>query len=283
MQHKPFGATGVEVAVVGQGTWDVPERGARAEEARHALRCGIELGMTHVDTAEMYGAGRVEELVREAIAGIPRESLFVATKVLPGNAHFRGTLAAAERSLKRLGLDYVDLYMLHWQGEHPLEETMRALERLVRDGKTRFVGVSNFDAGEMIEAAASLGAIPLACNQILYHLNERGAEHRVIPAARSHDIAVVAYTPFGRGRFPREQTAGGGVLERVARKHGATPRQVILAFLTREPHVFTIPKASQVAHVRENAGAGDVRLDDGDVAAIDAAFPLGEPAPLASL
>lgn len=283
MLTKPFGATGVEVAVIGQGTWDVPERGARAEEAKRALQCGIELGMTHLDTAEMYGSGRVEELVRKAIAGIPRESLFIATKVLPGNAHFQGTLAAAERSLTRLGLDYVDLYMLHWQSEHPLEETMRALERLVRDGKTRFVGVSNLDAGEMLEAAAHLGSIPLACNQILYHLNERGAEHRVIPAARERGIAIVAYTPFGRGRFPRAQAGPGGELDAIARKHGATVRQVILAFLTREPHVFTIPKASRVEHVRENAGAGDLTLDPGDVAAIDAAFPLGKPAPLASL
>ncbi len=283
MLTKAFGATGVQAAVVGQGTWDVPERGARAEEARHALRLGIELGMTHLDTAEMYGSGRVEELVREAIAGVPRETLFIATKVLPGNADLRGTLAAAERSLTRLGLDYLDLYMLHWQGEHPLEETMRALERLVHDGKTRFVGVSNLDAGEMLEAASYLQTVPLACNQVLYHLNERGAEHRVIPAARERGIAVVAYTPFGRGRFPSAQTAAGGVLDDVARKHGATPRQVILAFLTREPHVFTIPKASRLEHVRENAGAGDLTLDAADVAAIDAAFPLGAPAPLASL
>ncbi len=283
MKKKPFGATGVDVAVVGQGTWDVPERGARAEEARRALRLGIELGMTHVDTAEMYGSGRVEELVREAIAGLPRDALFVATKVLPGNADFRGTLAAADRSLARLGLDYIDLYMLHWQGEHPLEETMRALGRLARDGKTRFVGVSNFDADEMLEAASHLGPVPLACNQVLYHLNERGAEHRVIPAARERGIAIVAYTPFGRGRFPQAHAAAGGVLDAVAGKHGATSRQAILAFLTRESHVFTIPKASRVEHVRENAGAGDLTLDDADVAAIDAAFPRGKPAPLASL
>jgi len=283
MKRKTFGATGVEVAVIGQGTWDIPERGARAAEAQRALRLGIELGMTHIDSAEMYGSGRVEELVREAIAGIPRESLFIATKVLPGNAHFKGTLAAADRSLQRLGLDYVDLYMLHWESEYPLEETMHALEQLVRDGKTRFVGVSNFDADEMLEAASHLGSVPLACNQVLYHLNERGAEHRVIPAARERGIAVVAYTPFGRGRFPRAQARPGGVLEEIARKHGATPRQVILAFLTREPHVFAIPKASRLDHVRENAGAGDLTLDDADVAAIDAAFPLGAPAPLATL
>ena len=222
--------------------------------------------MTHLDTAEMYGSGRVEELVREAIAGLPRESLFIATKVLPANATFEARCAAADRSLERLGLDYVDLYMLHWQGEHPLEETMRALERLVRDGKTRFVGVSNFDADEMLEAASHLGSVPLACNQVLYHLRERGAEHRVIPVAREHGIAVVAYTPFGRGKFPQAQAAADGVLGAIARKHGATPRQVILAFLTRDANVFTIPKASHAGHVRENAGAGDLTLDDADVA-----------------
>jgi len=284
MTEKLFGATGADVAVIGQGTWDVPESGARAAEAKRAIRRGIELGMTHLDTAEMYGAGRVEELLGEAIAGIPRESLFVTTKVLPGNARYRDVLAAAERSLKRLALEYVDLYLLHWPSDHPLEETMRALERLVADGKARFVGVSNFDADEMLEAASYLRAVPLACNQVLYHLNERGVENRVIPIARERGIAIVAYTPFGRGRFPRTQAASGGLLDDVARKHGATARQVILAFLTREPNAFAIPKASQVGHVEENAGAGSVRLDAGDVARIDAAFPRAAPdAPLATL
>jgi diketogulonate reductase-like aldo/keto reductase len=284
MTEKPFGGTGVDVAVVGQGTWNVPESGAALTEAMRAIRRGVELGMTHLDTAEMYGSGRVEELLGEAIAGLARETLFVTTKVLPANARYDDTLAAAERSLKRLSLDYVDLYLLHWPSEHPLEETMRALERLVEDGKARFVGVSNFDVDEMLEAASYLRAVPLACNQVLYHLNERGVESRVIPAARDRDIAIVAYTPFGRGRFPRTQAAGGGLLDAIARKHAATPRQVILAFLTREPNVFAIPKASRIAHVEENAGAGDLVLDRDDVAGIDAAFPRGaSDAPLASL
>jgi diketogulonate reductase-like aldo/keto reductase len=280
---KLFGSTGVELPVIGQGTWDVPESGARAAEARRAIRRGIELGMTHLDTAEMYGNGRVEELLGEAIAGLPRESLFVATKVLPANAHFRGTLDAAHRSLKRLRLDYLDLFMLHWPGDHPIADTMRALERLVQDGKTRFVGISNFDADEMLEAASYLNDVPLACNQVLYHLRERGVERDVIPAARTRGIAIVAYTPFGRGQYPRAQAAKGGVLDTIARKHGATARQVILAFLTRETNAFTIPKASRIEHVQENAGAGDLTLAAEDVAAIDAAFPLGAKAPLASL
>ncbi len=280
MTNKPFGSTGAVVATIGQGTWNVPESGPQLEQARRAIRRGVELGMTHVDTAEMYGAGRVEELVGEAIAGIARESLFVTTKVLPENARYADTLAAAERSLKRLKLEYVDLYLLHWPSDHPLEETMRALERLVEDGKTRFVGVSNFDVDEMLEAASYLRGTPLACNQVLYHLGERGPENRLIPTARERGIAIVGYTPFGRGRFPRSEARAGGVLERIARKHGATPRQTILAFLTKSPNAFAIPKASKIEHVEENAGAADLRLDESDVAAIDAAFPLpaaGEP------
>jgi diketogulonate reductase-like aldo/keto reductase len=283
MRSKAFGSTGVDVAVIGQGTWDVPESGARLQEAKRALLRGIDLGMTHVDTAEMYGSGRVEEIVGETIAGIDRSRLFITTKVLPGNATYKGTLTAAERSLRRLRVDYVDLYLLHWPSEHPLEATMSALEALVKQGKARYVGVSNFDLAEMVEAAGYLRDVSLTCNQVLYHLRQRGVEHALVAEAKKRDIAIVAYTPFGRGRFPRREVEPGGALERVARKHAATPRQVILAFLTREPNVFTIPKASSVAHVEENAAAGDLVLDAGDVAAIDAAFPLGAPGPLATL
>lgn len=279
MRSKPFGRTGREVAVIGQGTWDVPESGARAQEAKRALRRGIELGMTHLDTAEMYGSGGAERLLGEAIAGIARESLFIASKVLPSNASRDGVVRACERSLKRAKLEYFDLYMLHWPGEYPLEETMRGLSDLVAQGKARFVGVSNFDVDEMMEAQRLLGDIPLSCNQVLYHLRERGVEHRLQPEAARAGIPIVAYTPFGRGRFPR----GTGVLEKIATKHGASARQVILAFLTREPNVFTIPKASRVEHVEDNVGAGDLVLDAVDIAAIDAAFPLGDEGPLATL
>ena len=283
MRTKPFGATGVDVAVVGQGTWDVPESGAAKTQARAAIRRGIELGMTHLDTAEMYGAGAVEEILGEAIEGIPRESLFVTSKVLPSNATYEGTLAACERTLRRLKTEYLDLYLLHWPSPHPLAETMRALSALVSAGKTRFVGVSNFDVDEMLEARRHLRGVPLACNQVLYHLHERGIERRLIPAAKELDIAIVAYTPFGRRRFPAKEAAGGGVLDRIARKHGATARQVVLAFLTRESNVFTIPKASNVQHVEENAAAADLALDADDVAAIDAAFPAGDGGTLATL
>jgi len=283
MKTKPFGATGVDVPVIGQGTWDVPESGPRLAEAKRALLRGIELGMTHVDTAEMYGSGRVEEIVGETIAEVARERLFITTKVLPGNANYKGTLAALDRSLRRLRLDYVDLYLLHWPSAHPLEETMRALETLVEQGKTRFIGVSNFDLGEMNEAASYLRSVPLSCNQVLYHLRERGIEHALVEAARNRGIAIVAYTPFGRGGFPRASSEGGAALEAIANKHAATPRQVILAFLTRHPNAFTIPKAASVAHVEENARAGELVLDAADVAAIDTAFPLGVKGPLATL
>ena len=283
MRRKRFDRSDVELPAIGQGTWNFPESGARLDEAKRALLRGIELGMTHLDTAEMYGGGRVEELLGEILAGVPRDRLFVTTKVLPGNASYRGTLEAADRSLRRLRMEYVDLYLLHWPSDLPLEETMRGLEALVTSGKSRFIGVSNFETGAMVEAAEYLSAAHLSCNQVLYHLGERGPEHRLIPRARELGIAIVAYTPFGRGQFPRVSTQGGDTLGRIADKHGATTRQVILAFLTREPNVFTIPKAATVAHVEENAGAGDLRLDAGDIAAIEATFPLGRERPLATL
>jgi len=282
LKLREFGSTGVELPVLGQGTWDMPERGARLAEAQRAIRRGVELGMTHIDTAEMYGSGRVEQLVGDAIAGIARESLFITTKVLPSNASYQGTLAAAEASIRRLRCEYLDLYLLHWPGAHPLEETMRALDELVAQGKARYVGVSNFEAREMLEARSYLRTAQLACNQVLYHLCERGIEHELLPAARRHGIAIVAYTPFGRGSFLRPARRRD-VLGRIARKHSATPHQVALAFLTRGPELFAIPKAARVEHVEENAAAGRLSLDGTDLSEIDSAFPLGRPGPLATL
>ncbi len=272
----------MDLPVMGQGTWNTPESGSARREAQRAIERGIELGMTHLDTAEMYGAGAVEQFLGEAIRAIPREKLFITTKVLPSNASYQGTLDAAQRSLERLRCDYLDLYLLHWPGSYPLEETMQALEALVERGTTRFVGVSNFETDSMLEAASYLRAVPLACNQVLYHLGERGIEHELIPIARQRGVAIVAYTPFGRGGFLRT-AKGRSVLESVARKYGATPRQVALAFLTREQNVFAIPKAAQVAHVEENAAAGSLTLDAGDIVAIDEAFPRRRAGPLATL
>lgn len=282
MITKPFGPAGIEVATIGQGTWDMPENGAAREEAVRALQYGVELGMTHIDTAEMYGGGRVEEILGEAIAGIPREKLFLTSKVLPSNASYKGTIAACERSLYRMRIEYFDLYLLHWPSSYALEETMRALEALVEQGKARCIGVSNFDVDEVREAQSHLSKTPLACDQVLYHLKERGPEARLIPYCRDEGIAVVGYTPFGRGRFPRKEAEPSGVIGRLAAKYGKTARQIILNFLTRERNVFAIPKASRVEHVKENAGAAGWTLDPEDARALDAAFPVHD-GPLATL
>lgn len=272
MKRKRFGGTPYEVPVIGQGTWNVPLRGNAADEAKRALRRGIELGMTHIDTAEMYGDGGSEQLIGEAIRGLPRESLFIVSKVLPSNASYAGTIAACEATLKRLGCEYLDGFLLHWRGIVPLSETLRALEQLVRDGKTRTLGVSNFDVDDLREAVGLLEREPLACNQVLYHLGERTIEAHEFEFCREHDIAIVAYTPFGRGDYADQP--GVTELERIAARYGATVRQVILAFLTRDSIAFSIPKAATTAHVVENAGAGDLTLDAADIAAIDAAFPV---------
>jgi len=270
---RPFGPTGASVPLIGQGTWNVPTRGAAAEAARSALRAGIEHGMVHIDTAEMYGDGAAEELVGAAIAGLPRESLFIVSKVLPSNATARGTIAACERSLHRLKTDYLDCYLLHWRGTVPLRETMGALEQLVAEGKIRALGVSNFDVDDLTEAQAVLEREPIACNQVLYHLNERTIEDHELPYAREHDIATVAYTPFGRGAY--ERGPGYATLVAIAERYGVTPAQVVLAFLTRTADTFAIPKAASVAHALENAGAGDLALAPDDIAAIDRAYPAG--------
>ena len=271
MISRPFGATGRDVPVIGQGTWNTPTRGERAEEAKRALRRGIELGMVHIDTAEMYGDGESERLVGEAIRGLPREQLFLVSKVLPSHSTYDGTIRTCEAALKRMQIDYLDCYLLHWRGSVPLAETMRALEKLVDDGKIRALGVSNFEVADLEEAGAALDHAPIACNQVLYHLGERTIEEHELRYCREHDIAIVAYTPFGRGDWT--DRAGVHALGEVAHKHGATPHQVILAFLTRDPVVFAIPKAATIPHVQENAGAGDLRLDDADIARIDKAFP----------
>lgn len=279
VNEKAFGASGVAVATIGQGSWDLPESGAKRTEAKRALLRGIELGMTHLDTAEMYGSGAVESALGEFLTGVPRESLFVASKVLPSNATYDGTIAACERSLQRLKMDHLDLFLLHWAGRHPLEATMRALETLVEQGKTRFIGVSNFDLDELREAQSYLRAHPIASNQVLYNLTERGIEHRLLPYCSEQGIALVGYTPFARGKTSRADAT----LVEIAAKHGASTHQVTLAFLTRTPTLFAIPKAASITHVEDNARATDLRLDADDLAAIDLAFPIGDDGPLASL
>jgi len=272
MEHRRFGPTKREVAIVGQGTWYL-ERGDRAT-AIASLRRGLDLGMTHVDTAEMYGSGSVEEMVGEAIAG-RRDEVFLVSKVLPENASRSGTVEACERSLRRLKTDRLDCYLLHWPGQHPLADTFAAFEELERKGKILSFGVSNFDVPDLEEALAIAGPGRLACNQVLYHLEERAIEHAVIPWCEDHGLAVVAYSPFGSGRFPGRASPGGRVLKDIAAAHRATPRQTTLRFLLRRPSLFAIPKASDPEHVAENAGTALLSLTEGELARIDDAFPRG--------
>jgi diketogulonate reductase-like aldo/keto reductase len=272
MQRRHFGPLRQEVAVAGQGTWYIES--AQRASAIAALRRGLDLGMTHIDTAEMYGAGAAEQLVGEAIAG-RRDEVFLVSKVLPQNASRRGTISACERSLARLQTDRLDCYLLHWPGQHPLEDTIAAFEELVSAGKILSWGVSNFDVSDLEEALAIAGPGRIACNQVLYHLEERAIEHRVLPWCEKHGVALVGYSPFGHGNFPGPRSSGGRVLQQIAAAHNATARQVALSFLVRRPALFTIPKAASAQHAVENAGAGDLRLTAQELAQIDAAFPLG--------
>jgi diketogulonate reductase-like aldo/keto reductase len=267
---RPFGKGGPDVSTIGQGTWEL-DRGDRAD-AIAALRRGLDLGMNHVDTAEMYG--EAEPLVAEAIAG-RRDEVFLVSKVLPSNASRRGTIAACERSLKRLKTDRLDCYLLHWRGSYRLADTVAAFEELVAAGKIRSWGVSNFDAADLAELLKVAGDGRIACNQVLYHLHERAIEHAVIPWCEAHGVAVVAYSPFGHDDFPKPSSEPGRLLQRIADAHGVTSRQVALAFLTRRPSLFAIPKASSAVHAAENAEAGALTLSPDEIATLDRAFPLG--------
>ncbi len=272
MQRHPFGSTRRQVAAIGQGTWHIET--AERRSAIAALRRGLDLGMTHIDTAEMYGSGAAEEIVAEAIAG-RRDEVFLVSKVLPQHASRSATIAACEKSLARLKTEWLDCYLLHWRGSHPLEETIAGFERLQRAGKIRSWGVSNFDVDDLKEAARIAGEGTLACNQVLYHLKERSIEHAVIPWCEEHGVAVVGYTPFGHSASVfGPGTAGGRVLSEIAAAREATSRQVALGFLVRRPSLFTIPKASTPAHAAENADAGDLKLTKRELELIDEAFPL---------
>jgi diketogulonate reductase-like aldo/keto reductase len=267
MERRWFGPANREVAVIGQGTWYL-QSGDRAS-AIAAVRRGLDLGMTHIDTAEYYG--EAENVVGEAISG-RRNEVFLVSKVIPGNASRTGTIAACENSLGRLRTDRLDCYLLHWRGQHPLQETIAAFERLEREGKILSWGVSNFDVSDLEEVWEVAGR--LVCNQVLYHLQERAIEHAVIPWCEQHGVAVVAYSPFGHVDFPGSRTKGGRVLEEIAAAHKVTARQVALRFLVRRPSLFTVPKASSPDHAAENAEAGDLRLTETELARIDQAFPL---------
>lgn len=268
MRTRPFGPAKVPVAAIGQGTWRLRHPAAAAA----ALREGIRLGMTHVDTAEMYEHDSGSETLLGPLVREHRQGMFLASKVLPENASAKGTVSACKDSLVRLQTDHLDLYYLHWPGPHPIAETMRALASLRDAGWVRHIGVSNFGVGELDEAKAALGPGVLAANQVPYHLEDRGVEAEVLPWCRREGVALVGYSPFGQGRWVRGRDRLA-VLESVGRDVGLTPRQVTLAFLLRDPATFAIPKAESVEHVRDNAG-GDADLPADAVARIEEAFPL---------
>ncbi len=274
MELRQFGPTKRDVSVIGQGTWYLEAAKSGATGAIATLRRGLDLGLTHIDTAEMYGSGAAEELVGQAIAG-QREKVFLVSKVLPQHASRAGTIKACNHSLARLQTDHLDCYLLHWRGSYPLEETIAGFNDLQAEGKILTWGVSNFDVSDLEEVLELAGEGELACNQVLYHLEERAIEHAVLPWCEENGIAVVAYSPFGHGNFPGPGSVGGRLLEQIAARHRSTPRQIALSFLTRRSSVFAIPKAGGVQHVEENAGAATIHLTEDEMARIDRAFPSG--------
>lgn len=284
MRTRELARTGVQIPAIGQGTWRMGGRPPQDAAAVRALRLGFEHGMTLVDTAEMYGNGHAERLVGQAI----RESgvrPFVVTKVRPHLASYEGVLRAAQGSLRRLGVERIDLYLLHWPSEeHPLGQTMRAMRRLIRDGVVRFAGVSNFTVDQCRQAEEELADVPLTCNQVYYWLGQRAAERRLLRFCEAEGITLMAYSPLGSGRFAAGNSPGGSALAEVARELGVTPPQVALAWLVhKSPAVVAIPKAVQPEHVRANARAADVSLDAMQLQRLEAAFPLppsDEPLPM---
>lgn len=259
--------SGEQVPALGQGTWFMGESARRHADEVASLQAGIDLGMTLIDTAEMYGDGGAEELVGEAIAG-RRDKVFLVSKVYPHNASRRGAIAACERSLQRLNTDCIDLYLLHWRGQVPLAETIEAFEALQRSGKIRHWGVSNLDIYDMQELLQAPGGDKVAVNQVLYNLTRRGIEYDLQPLLRTRSIPLMAYSPIEQGRL-----LNAPALRTIAQRHQATPAQIALAWLLRQEQVIAIPKAASLAHVQENHAALSVKLTEQDLAELDRAFP----------
>lgn len=259
--------SGEMIPVLGQGTWGMAEDAQRRADEVAALRLGLDLGMTLIDTAEMYADGAAEELVAEAIAG-RRDEVFLVSKVLPNNATRRGTIASCERSLRRLGTDRLDLYLLHWRGQVPLEETFDAFAALVSAGKIRHWGVSNFNVSDLAEVMNLPGGAAVATDQVLYNLTRRGIEHDLLPWCHERSLPIMAYSPIEQGRM-----LGHPVLQGVASRHDATPAQVALAWVLRQDGLNAIPKAGTPAYVQENRTSLDLRLTEQDLATLDRAFP----------
>jgi diketogulonate reductase-like aldo/keto reductase len=259
--------SGETVPQLGQGTWRMGESKRGRKEEVAALRLGLDLGMTLIDTAEMYADGGAEEVVAEAIAG-RRDDVFIVSKVLPENSTRAGTIKACERSLKRLKTDRIDLYLLHWRGRPALEETLGGFEALLEAGAIRYWGVSNFDVGDMEELFALPGGRACASNQVLYNLRRRGIEAGLVPWSREHGVPIMAYSPIEQGRLLRDRA-----LAAVAARHNATPAQIALLWVLRQRDMLVIPKAGSETHVRENRAALDIALTREDLAELDRAFP----------
>jgi diketogulonate reductase-like aldo/keto reductase len=257
---------GETVAALGQGTWHMGESAGKRAQEIAALRAGLDLGMSLIDTAEMYAGGGAEEIVGEAFAG-RRDEIFLVSKVLPENATRRGTIAACERSLKRLQSDRIDLYLLHWRGGPALADTLAAFATLIRDGKIRHWGVSNFDTDDM-EELWGLDGEGCATNQVLYNLSRRSIEYDLVPACRKRRIPIMAYSPIEQGRLLRH-----AALKDIAGRHNATPAQIALAWLLRQEGTIVIPKSADIARMRENRDSVGIQLDETDIAALDRAFP----------
>jgi diketogulonate reductase-like aldo/keto reductase len=264
--------SGQRVARLGQGAWAIGDDRARRQDEIATLQLGLDLGLALIDTAEMYGSGRSEELIAEVVAG-RREEVYLVSKVLPGNATRRGTIEACKRSLQKLRTDYLDLYLLHWRDSKPLEPTLDAFVELKSSGLIRDYGVSNFDVADMEEAVAIAGGDAIAANQVLYNLSDRGSEWDLAPWCRERGITLMAYTPLGNSGKRMRGILGNASVRAIAERHSATPAQIALAWLLRGEGVVAIPKASTIEHVRENRAALDLRLTADDLRELDEAFP----------
>lgn len=267
MDHIFTFQDGQQVLTLGQGTWNMGDSDITRMEELKTLRTGIDLGLNVIDTAEMYGNGRSELLVGEAIEG-RRDKVFLVSKVLPSNASRHGTKEACEKSLKRLNTDYLDLYLLHWQGRHPFEETVQAMLELQAEGKIKQWGVSNMDVEEMDRFYAIPGGETCAADEVLYNLIRRGVEYDLIPWCRKHKIPVIAYSPVEQGRILEHR-----LLTEIAEQHHVTPAQIALAWVIRNPGIIAIPKAASVKHVQENFKSLFIRLSEDDLKQLDRVFP----------
>ena len=264
---------GAKVPAIGQGTWFLGERKSAAEQEKQALTSGIHAGMTLIDTAEMYGSGKAEELVGRTIAGMKREDLFLVSKVYPHNAGRKNIFKSCMASMQRMGVDYLDLYLLHWRGGIPLSETVACMEQLKKEGKIRRWGVSNFDTEDMEELWSVPNGKNCAVNQVLYHVASRGIEYDLLPWMREHHVPLMAYCPLAQGGNLRQGLYENAVLKQIAANHQATVSQVLLAFVVRNGDVIAIPRTGKAEHALENAGADGLELTKEELAMIDREYP----------